>query len=149
MYLHTPLAAAAASPSNARITQHHGQRYRQVVQRRQGIWLHLAGRRERGCLRALFRDQRQGLPLAEGRPARELRGHPGPEGCAGLQYHAAGLILPRISRQKKKPRQPAGFFYACTAPAQGGTTVTWDGRATPVPRSVGWYMSSTCGGGTV
>src|SRR5690606_16019415 len=53
MYLHTPLAAAAASPSNARITQHHGQRYRQVVQRRQGIWLYLAGRRERGCLRAL------------------------------------------------------------------------------------------------
>ena len=82
------------------------------------------------------------------REGHQLRGDSRPERCPSLQHYPAGLI-PRTGCTE--PRQEwRGFFHArALPPAQGGTTVTFAGRAAPVPRSCGWYMSSACGGGTV
>src|ERR1700730_1939948 len=62
-----------------------GNRYREVVQRREGVWLHHPGRWRRGRVLPPHRHPGRGLPQprrgAEGR----VRGHQGPQGPGGRE----------------------------------------------------------------
>src|SRR5207253_10429283 len=73
----------------------HGNRNRQVVQRCEGLWLHLARRRWRGSLRPLQRHRRQRLQVAEGGRQGGVRGDAGAQGPAGRERRGLGLSLVR------------------------------------------------------
>ena len=63
----------------------YGNRHREVVQRRQGVWLHHPGRRRQGHFRAFQRDRVRGLQdPRRGREGR-VRGVRGAEGPRGAQ----------------------------------------------------------------
>src|SRR6266516_6192314 len=74
----------------------HGNRNREVVQRLEGLRLHLAGRRRRRRLRSLQRERRRGLQEPHRRREGRVRGRRGPERPAGPQRQHRRLT--RISR---------------------------------------------------
>ena len=71
----------------ARHTQQ-GNRYGQVVQGRQGIWLHYARRRRGGSVRPFFGNPHRGLQNPQGRAEGDLRRKVVPEGQACRQHQA-------------------------------------------------------------
>ncbi|CAA9315224.1 MAG: Cold shock protein of CSP family, partial [uncultured Frankineae bacterium] len=66
-----------------------GSGFCEVVQRREGLRLHRAGRRRCRRLRPLLRHPVAGLQVPRGEPARRVRHHAGPEGPAGGERRPA------------------------------------------------------------
>src|SRR6266571_692099 len=64
-------------------------RYREVVQRREGVWFHHARKRREGLLRASHRNPGAGLQVSRRRRARRVRSRPGPEGPGGAERRQA------------------------------------------------------------
>src|SRR5687767_6155533 len=62
-----------------------GDWYREVVQRREGLRFHHAGRRGRGPLLPPQRDPDRWLPLPAGRAEGRVRRRPWPQGPAGAE----------------------------------------------------------------
>src|SRR5213075_3464478 len=60
-------------------------RYREVVQRREGLWFHHARERREGLLRASHRHSGGGLQVALRRTARRVRRRAGPKGSGGAE----------------------------------------------------------------
>src|SRR5215831_14538279 len=95
--------------------QAYGNRHGEVVQRRQGLRVHHAGRRRRRPLRAFLGYPDEWLQDAQRRPEGELRSHPGPEGEAGLE-HSNRLTSAR-------PRKGAGA--PASSPESGSPAVRY------------------------
>src|SRR5438477_2171419 len=70
-------------------------RYREVVQRREGVRLHHAGERREGLLRAPHRDPSAGVQVARRGRARRVRRRAGTEGSGGAERREA-LTGPRL-----------------------------------------------------
>src|SRR5689334_1296569 len=68
-------------------------RYREVVQRLEGLRLHQARRRRRGPLRPFLRDPGQRLQDPEGEPEGGVRDQGRPQGQAGGRDQADRLIV--------------------------------------------------------
>src|SRR6266581_4725797 len=94
-------------------TQVYGNRHGQVVQRREGLRLHHAGRRWRRPFRAFLGHSDERFQDAEGRPEGELRSHPGTQGKAGLE-HPGRLNFARPPETRAavaaRTRRTAGFL---------------------------------------
>src|SRR5215470_17493839 len=74
----------------------YGNRHGQVVQRREGLRVHHAGRRRRRPVRAFFGHSDERLQNAEGRSEGELRSHPGTQGEASRQHPGRLTWAPRL-----------------------------------------------------
>src|SRR5438309_4827869 len=99
-------------------TQVYGNRHGQVVQRREGLRLHHAGRWRRRPFRAFLGHSDERFQNAEGRPEGELRSHPGTQGKAGLEHpgrlNFARPPETRAGRGSKNP--PHGGFFVLGRP---------------------------------
>src|SRR5256886_15494670 len=116
----------------------HGNRNREVVQRLEGLRLHLAGRRRRRRLRSLQRDRRRGLQEPHRRRQGRVRGRGGPEGPPGSERQhrrgrpvfsragelftrahlsqKGGVLFPKRSRRSKSTAKSSSpTRAACTA----------------------------------
>src|SRR6185503_16227576 len=101
-------AARPECPTNKQGSSN-GNRHGEVVQRRERLRVHHAGRRQRGPVRPFFRDQHAGLQDPEGRSEGELRRRAGPEGQAGVE-HPEGLTELRFRRKRPPSRRPFLFL---------------------------------------
>src|SRR3989344_6473480 len=82
----------------------HADRYREVVQQREGLWFYHPERRQRGCVCTFFHHRRRWIQKSERGANGRVRAHAGTEGQAG---HAR--YPPLIYRQ--------GTTFAFSGPA--------------------------------